>query len=277
MKKVLLFTLLLSIINSLYSQNFEKNKYSTEIDCDYPFTYQQAERLKSAAEDIDLIRYKTIIRNGIIEEIEKPYLNDLQLGALTKTELKLFRNMFYAKNGYIFADEDLTKYFNQFEWYKPKTKDVIFTDLEKTAINRIKIFENEGTVKYNFEGADIVWEVWNGGADQRGPLFKLNKDHTFEYTPSQTINRLKKIQGKWSVENNRLVLLAETEEVIFGGYDNYDNIVRGTPVCIQYKEPVEISLPLNESEADMKYNLTWSENWIKIGSTDCYVSNKKEE
>lgn len=273
MKKVLLFTLLLSIISSIYSQNFEKNKYSTEIDCEYPFTYQQAERLKSAAEDIDLLRYKTIIRNGIIEEIEKPYLNDLQLGVLTKTELKLFRNIFYAKKGYIFADEDLTKYFNQFEWYKPKTKDVIFTDLEKTAINRIKRFENEGTVKYNFEGADIVWEVWNGGADQRGPLFKLNKDRTFEYTPSQTINRLKKIQGKWSIENNRLILLAETEEVIFGGYDNYDNIVKGTPVCIQYKAPVKISLPLNESEADKKYNLTWSKNWIKIGSADCYFSN----
>ena len=170
MKKVFVCTLLILIVNSLYSKGFEKNKYSTELDCEYPFTYQQADRYKSAAEDIDLLRYKTIIRNGIIEEIEKPYLNDLQLGVLTKTELKIFRNMFYARKGYIFSDEDLTKYFNQFDWYKPETKQVTFTNLETNAINRIKIFESDGTQKYNYEGENIVWEEWNGGADQRGSL-----------------------------------------------------------------------------------------------------------
>lgn len=273
MKKVHLLILSLFIINSLYSQNFQKNKYSTEIDCEYPATWQQTARHKSAVEDIDLLRYKTIIRNGIIEEIEKPYLNDLLLGALTKTELKLFRNMFYAKKGYIFSDEDLTKYFKQFEWYKPNSKDVSFTDLETTAINKIKLFENESTVKYEFEGKDIIWEQWNGGANERGPLFKLNKDYTFEYTPWQTLNRLKKIQGKWTIENNKLILLVENEAVVFGGYDDAYNIAKGTPVTIQYTEPLKISLPLNESEADKKYNLTWSKNWIKMGSVDCYVSN----
>ena len=272
MKKVFLLIMSLFIINLVYSQNFEKNKYSKEIDCEYPYTYQSYERIKSAEIEIDLLRYKTIIRNGIIEEIEIPYLNDLQLGVLTKTELKLFRNMFYAKKGYIFSDEDLTKYFMQFEWYKPKSKQITFTDLETAAINKIKIFENESSSTYDYAGKSIVWEEWYGGANERGPLYKLNKDYTFEYVPAQTINRLKKLQGKWTIEKNKLILLVETETAIFGGFYNYEDFVNGTPVNIQYQELVKITLPLNESEADKKYNLTWSEKWIKIGSADCYIS-----
>ena len=272
MKKVFIFLLTLLFIISLYSKDFQKNKYSTEIDCEYPYTYQSFEHLKSAEVEIDLLKYKTIIRNGIIEEIEKPYLNDLQLGVLTKTELKLFRNMFYAKKGYIFSDEDLTKFFIQFEWYKPTTKQVTFTDLETSAINRIKIFENESTTTYDYEGKNIIWEVWNGGANERGPLFKLNKDYSFEYIPWQTINRLKKITGKWTIEKNKLILLVITEDVVFGGYSNFDEIVTGTPVSIQYKEPLKITLPLNTSDVNKKYNLTWSDKWLMIGSADCYIS-----
>ena len=57
---------------SLFSQNFEKNQYSTEINCEYPFTYDAYRRITEAEVGIDLLRYKTIIRNGIIEEIGTP-------------------------------------------------------------------------------------------------------------------------------------------------------------------------------------------------------------
>ena len=271
MKKVFLVLLSLTLIVSLFARDFEKNKYSTEIDCEYPYTFQTFDRQLTAGEEVDLLRYKTVIRNGIIEEIEKPYLSDLQLAALSKTELKLFRNMFYAKKGYIFSDEDLTKFFNQFEWYKPKSKQVTFTDLETTAINRIKIFENEASAAYDYADKNITWEAWNGGANERGPLFKLNKDYTFEYIPGQTINRLKKLQGKWSIENNHLILQVETEVAMFGGYDNFD-IVKGSLVNIQYKEALKLFFPLNESIAHTKYNLNWSDKWLMIGSAECYVS-----
>ena len=259
---------------SLFSQNFEKNKYSTEINCEYPFTYDASRRIETAEKDIDLLRYKTIIRNGIIEEIEKPYLNDLQLGALTKTELKLFRNLFYAKKGYIFNDEELTKYFKQFPWYNPQSKNITFTDLENAAINKIKIFEAESTITYNFEKENIIWEAWNGGANERGPLLKLNKDTSFEYIPGQTINRLKKVKGKWSISNNKLILMAESEEAIFGGYDHYDSFKNGTPVIIKYGDPVKITLPINESPAYKNYNLNWSDKWLMIGSSDYYISKE---
>ena len=277
MKKFILLSIMIFLAASAYSQNNEVSQYAKELDCQYPWRYKDVSSyLESAGALIDLERYKTIIRNGDISAIEKPYLNDLQLGALSKTELKLFRNLFYAKKGYIFSDKELEKFFMQFDWYKPKSKDVSFTWLEESAINRIKLFENESTVKYDFENRSIIWETWNGGADQRGPLLKLNKDKTFEYIPGKTINRVEKINGTWLVLNNKIILSVENESVLFGGYVTEDAsyIKNGSSVIIQYKSPVKIFLPLNESQAPQKYNLKWGEKWMMIGSGDCYISNE---
>ena len=276
MKKVLLISIMISISAFAYAQNNSISQYAKELDSEYPYRYNVSSYLESADELIDLEKYKTIIRNGDISAIEKPYLNDLQLGALSKTELKLFRNFFYAKKGYIFSDKELEKFFMQFDWYKAKSKDVSFTWLEESAINRIKLFENESTVKYDFENRSIIWETWNGGADQRGPLLKLNKDKTFEYIPGKTINRVEKINGTWLVLNNKIILSVENESVLFGGYVTEDAsyIKNGSSVIIQYKSPVKISLPLNESQAPQKYNLKWGEKWLMIGSGDCYISNE---
>ncbi len=262
------------LISNIYSEN---NKYSNELGINESMSYEATEYLKLAEEEIDLLKYKTIIRNGIIEEIEKPYLNDLQLGALTKTELKLFRNLFYAKKGYIFNDGDLTKFFYQFDWYKPKTKEVYFSDLEKSAINRIKLFEAESTIKYDYEDKNIVWEAWNGGANERGSLLKLNKDKSFEYIPSKSINRMKSITGNWEIKNNKIILCVDTENILIGGYVAFRGspyIEQSNPAILKFNEPIKITLPLNESEAYKKYNFTWSERWIMIGSTDCYISKE---
>lgn len=203
-----------------------------------------------------------------------PYMGTMLYNQITKTELKLFRNLFYAKKGYIFNDEELTKYFKQFPWYKPQSKNISFTDLENTAINRIRIFEADSTSKYEFGNENIIWEVWNGGANERGPLLKLNRDSSFEYTTGQTINRLKKVKGNWSISNNKIILIVESEEAIFGGYDNYDTFQNGTSVKIQYIEPVKITLPINESESYKKYNLNWTDKWLMIGSSDYYISKE---
>ena len=276
MKKLFFLSIMIFLSALAYSQNNEVSQYAKELDCQYPWRYTDvASYLESAGELIDLERYKTIIRNGDISAIEKPYLNDLQLGALSKTELKLFRNLFYAKKGYIFSDKELEKYFKQFDWYEAKSKDVKFTGLEESAINRIKLFEADSPVKYEYENRSLVWECWNGGADQRGPLLKLNKNKTFEYIPWQTINRVTAIKGSWLVVNNKIVLSVESEELLFGGYVTEDAwyIKNGSPVVIQYKNPLKITLPLNESQAPKKYNLNWSEKWLMIGSCDCYISS----
>ena len=276
MKKVFVLLIILSATSLCYSHSNEVSRYSKEIDCDYPLSDEISTWLKRAEADVDLEKYKTIIRNGDISAIERPYLNDLQLGILSKTELKLFRNLFYAKKGFIFSDDELSKYYSQFEWYTPTTKNVIFTDLEQSAIDRIKIFESESTIEYDYENRNIIWEQWNGGADQRGFLLKLNKDKTFEFIPNQGINRLIKIEGAWSISKNKIILSVEKEFVYFGGYvadhPNTPYIDKATPGIITFEKPIKITLPLNETDVDKEYNLTWSEQWIMLGSTECYIS-----
>ena len=276
MKKFFVLLIMMSVASLFYAQDNEVSKYSKEIDCDYPLSHEISRWLKLAENDVDLEKYKTVIRNGDISAIERPYLNDLQLGVLSKTELKLFRNLFYAKKGYIFSDDEFRKYYSQFNWYKPTTKNVEFTNLEQSAIDRIKIFESESTIEYDYENRNIIWEQWNGGADQRGFLLKLNKDKNFEYIHDLVINRIIKIKGTWSISKNKIILSVEKEYVYFGGYvadhPNTPYIDKATPGIITFEKPIKITLPLNETDVDKKYNFTWSEQWIMIGSTECYIS-----
>lgn len=268
MKKIGLLIIIPFFTVLSFSQDASLSKYSKEIDFEYPETYDVSGYLKSASDRIDLEKYKTVIRNGDISAIEKPYLDDFQLGALSKTELRLFRNLIFAKKGYIFSDKELEKFYMQFDWYKPTTRNVTFTDLEQTAIDRIKRFESESSIKYDYEEQDIVWEEWTHGADQRGFKLKLNKDKSFEFEPSGVINRLKKLSGTWSIENNKIVLLVKSENVLFGGYvathPNTPYIDKATPVIISYENPIKIIFPLNDSD--------WNDGWIMIGTCDCYIS-----
>lgn len=276
MKKVIMFLLVLRITTLSFCQENKLSAYSKEIDCEYPLTVETTRYLKSAEDGIDLEKYKTIIRNGDISAIDKPYLNDFQLGVLSKTELRLFRNLFYAKKGYIFSDIELGTFFSQFDWYLPTTKDVTFTSLEQSAIDRIKIFESESTLKYEYENRDITWEQWNGGSDQRGFLLRLCRDKTFEYIPGSGINRLKNITGTWNISDNKIILSVEKESVLFGGYiadhPNTPYIDKATPVTITYEEPVKITIPINETDTDEKFHFTWGEKWILLGSSVCYIS-----
>ncbi len=274
MKKIIFCLLTFIITGFIFAQDI--NKYSKEIGIDYPLTYNPNNFNKQSKRNIDLLQYKTIIRNGLIEELENLSLNDLCLGALSNTELKLLRNMYYAKKGYVFNDVELTSYYKQFSWYKPKNKNVNFTDSENYAINKIKLFESDSTVSYSFENQTVTWEVFMGGADQRGALLKLKNDKTFIYTPSQTINRITNIEGTWSISNNKIVLKVLKENVIFGGYimdhPNTPYMDKGNSVTIIYNEPVNIMLPLNESEIYKQYKFSFADKWLKIGSEDCFIT-----
>lgn len=63
---------------------------------------------------------------------------------LDKSQLRILRNSYFARHGYIFNDPELTKFFNQFDWYHPYTKDVIhnFSQIEKHNVELIRSYEN---------------------------------------------------------------------------------------------------------------------------------------
>jgi hypothetical protein len=72
-------------------------------------------------------------------------LQDLEavkkLNSLSEEQLRLLRNSVYARHGYKFNSSDLTKYFSQFSWYSPKTKDVKLSFVEQQNIQWIKSLE----------------------------------------------------------------------------------------------------------------------------------------
>lgn len=63
----------------------------------------------------------------------------------SKKDLRLLRNLVYAKHGYKFKTEDLKGIFNDFDWYKPDDNfsEASFTNWEKNLIKDIQSYETE--------------------------------------------------------------------------------------------------------------------------------------
>jgi hypothetical protein len=73
--------------------------------------------------------------------LENPPLLDgllkvIQLSDLSPRELRLLRNLIYARRGRSFASKDLTAYFKRAAWYHP---DPQFTEARLTAIDQKNI------------------------------------------------------------------------------------------------------------------------------------------
>ena len=221
--------------------------------------------------ETDLERYKSYIANGDLAFINYPYLNDLLLGTLNNQELRLFRNMIYAAKGYIFDDEALTEYFSKFDWYIPKSKNILLSPQEERCVNQISAFEKQNNSFFEFPNQDIILEQFNGGADQKGCIIKLNKNKTFEYTPSETINRVKKITGLWNISHGKINLEVQNMTLLLGGYisahPTTPYITEGYLVTQNYIKPIIIHLPMEDTNPLYDNH----KKWIRIGNNlFCY-------
>ena len=63
----------------------------------------------------------------------------------SKSDLRILRNLVYAKHGYKFKSEDLDKIFSEFDWYKvnPNFSEKEFSEKEKQLIQTIQKYEAE--------------------------------------------------------------------------------------------------------------------------------------
>ena len=59
------------------------------------------------------------------------------------------RNAVYAVHGYIFDSDEFTRFFNQFSWYYPYTKDVYLSDIETANVTLIRDYQNAYGIMYN--------------------------------------------------------------------------------------------------------------------------------
>lgn len=85
--------------------------------------------------------------SSLITKLLNERISEDELVGLSKEELSILRNSIYAKHGYIFANENLGKYFSAMPWYNGTTTDMNkvaaeFDDIEKYNVRFIKDFEN---------------------------------------------------------------------------------------------------------------------------------------
>lgn len=110
--------------------------------------FNEVERLEKC--DLTLLNDDTLI-------------SDFALARMNNTELRLLRNMIYAKYGHSFNSKDLQDYFSQFEWYIPNKKvtDSELSKSEQNLINRIQIFESKNEKLSNLKFGNELIGLWH--------------------------------------------------------------------------------------------------------------------
>lgn len=67
---------------------------------------------------------------------------------LSSTDLRILRNTVFARHGYIFDSKDLETFFSARKWYKPVTKNVELSEMDKQNINFVLKFEKPEEIKF---------------------------------------------------------------------------------------------------------------------------------
>jgi hypothetical protein len=159
---------------------------------------------------------KTVVYNGFLFLID--YLHITDLAVLTKNELRILRNMIYAKHGYIFQNNDWTKYFSDFNWYNPRHRnvDTMLTEHEKWLIEVILAFENMKPTRHT--KSDYVREWYNTPVPAGWPdLIEIKNDNTINFVYNEMRKRAAiSCRGTYTVENGLLVVNI-TEQLLNGG------------------------------------------------------------
>jgi len=98
--------------------------------------------------NVDLLAaYEAKIREGLATEL----ITDDTLGALFAEDLRVLRNEIYARNGRVFKDPELQKYFLAQAWYRPNPdfKDDQLSEIESKNLAKIREAEEFAISKFS--------------------------------------------------------------------------------------------------------------------------------
>jgi hypothetical protein len=147
------------------------------------------------------------------------YLDIFSLAQLDNRNLRLLRNMIYARHGYRFNSADLNAYFGRFTWYNPRYTNVdnLFTDVDRYNIQAIQAFEN-----MNENLPNIVWNnpvgFWHDSpavAAGYGERFIIHPNNRLEFYFSEMQNTsiAYRLNGSYTIRGN--VLTYSVTEIYF--------------------------------------------------------------
>ena len=224
---------------------------------------------------LDGFAMDTVIYNGNLDLLDPPYVTDIQLGTLSKEELRILRNSIYAKYGYVFKSEDLIQYFQKFPWYTQGETNVEakISSVERGLLNRISRFENRASASKQIARADIIgiWKEFTGGADQEGTKVILDGDGKFTYTfPQWYIHRTTTLSGNWKYSGSVLTLEVKEQDLLLGGHYVEeiwgDDIKDATKATINYEKGFLVQIPVERSEGIPELPNNSDITWATIGS-----------
>lgn len=192
---------------------------------------------------------------GNVEFTDTLFISDA-LAFLSKDELRLLRNIIYAKHGKIFKSSDLSNYFSKyFEWYKPIYDDVdnLLSENEKQNINLIQLYENGYNTLEKIP--DGYWRCFDISGYCDLSEIHLWKDHKsgknmVKYTlPKFYFNDIVSYEGTYICENGFLIIHINKIQMINHKYIYEDYKKRNE---VEFKDNEYIDITLSKS-IDLRY------------------------
>lgn len=191
-------------------------------------------------------------------------LSDLALASLENSELRLLRNMIYAKYGHTFDSEDLSAFYSKFDWYKAQKKisDSRLNANERKLVQRLLIFEtrNESEPSLNFGNEIIgVWHVSAIMPDTWLDRFVIGTDKKMEFLVSyfEKNPEISEYLGHYSIKGNTLFFYVDTL------------VKQGKK--LELKEPLLFKFPVTSISEVEFMNGELKRQMITIGSYNYYL------
>lgn len=228
------------------------------------FAEEQAlltEYFNSALDSMYPVKAKRVIFGDV--DILDDGLSEFDLAVLSNEELRVLRNMIYARHGNIFTSEDLTVYYSNFPWYVPskKVSDSELSESELQLIERIRLFETRDERKTNMKlpGVEGLWQntwIMAAGWSDR---FAFYSDGRLEFRFSQmyVFPVAQTYKGTYQVKGN--VLVFTVDEISYSeavpeyrrltDYWDFESM-EGRQNTITFSDPLVMKFPIVSFEQD---------------------------
>lgn len=218
-------------------------------------------------------------------EILDSSLDIFSLARLTNEQLRLLRNMIFARYGLRFNSSDLIEYFNMFSWYNPVSTNVdnYLTEIDLRNINFIQAFESRNVYLPNANWDDRRIGIWQAmpivGSGWAG-RFVFHSNNNMEFRASQMGSQgiFRNLSGEYRIIGNilefnvnRIYYLMHDGniEMGFSGF-RFINVQMNT---ITLTNPIVFKFPISSISTENAY--FWDRNvgirdQVIIGNTRFY-------
>jgi hypothetical protein len=223
---------------------------------------------------------KILMGNVDLLDSRYSYLDIFSLAQLDSRNLRLLRNMVYARHGYKFNSEDLVSYFSRFDWYNPKFSNVddLLTDVDTYNIRAIQAFENmnENSRNIVLNNPAGFWHDSPVVAADYGERFIIHPNNRLEFyfSSMQNMPIASRLNGSYTIKGNVLIYSvteiyivmnnSEIEEYPWG--HSWEN---ETGNKLTLEKPIIFRFPVSNIET-RTWGSDFSRETITIGGKDFF-------